>query len=44
MTRNKKFLFGALTIGIIAIISGFAIHSVHKTVKDIDMFDIDWDI
>lgn len=41
---NKKLFAGFLTIGIIVIISGFAIHSVNKTFKKINFDKIDWDI
>ena len=44
MSKNKKLFAGVLTMGIIAIISGFAIHSVNKTYKSINLKEIDWDI
>lgn len=44
MSKNKKLFAGFITMGIIAIISGFAIHSVNKTFKKINFDEIDWDI
>lgn len=44
MSKNKKLFAGFLTMGIIAIISGFAIHSVNKTFKHINLTEINWDI
>lgn len=49
MLRKKGAFLGIITIGIIALISGFAIHSINNTFKKIDIKDtyfdeIDWDI
>jgi len=44
MNKKNKIIIGFITMGIIAVISGFAIHSVNKTFKKINFDEIDWDI
>lgn len=43
MSKKNKLFAGFIAMGLIAIISGFAIHSVNKTFKKINMDEIDWD-
>jgi hypothetical protein len=44
MSKKNKLFAGFITIGLITIISVFAIHSVNKTLKKININEIDWDV